>query len=313
MANMNLRMILIAVLAAAVPFVVPAFLTFQLTQALGLGIALVGLNVLTGYAGQPSLGHGAFFAIGAYAAAILVGLGLPWWAALPAAAAIGATFAAVLGKPILRLEHTYLALATFAVALAIPQLLRNTAVEKWTGGAQGLQIERPSPPGWMPSGVSQDSWMYWVALAAALLVVLCMEKLLRGRFGLELRALRDHPVAASASGIDVARSKTLAFVLSVACASLGGGLYALNVQLVTPDSFLVFLSLTMLVGLVIGGAGTSLGPWIGALFVQFVPSVADGISTAAPWAVFGFAVLAVVFLQPQGVAAMLRRPRGNLS
>lgn len=311
--NTSIRSILsVTLLAALLPLFVPAFLTFQLTQAIGLGIALVGLNVMTGMAGQPSLGHGAFFAVGAYGTAMLVNAGLPWWTALPLACGVGAVLAFVIGKPILRLEHTYLALATFAIALAVPQLVRNAAVERWTGGAQGLQLDRPSPPAWLEPWVNQDTWMYWVALALAVGAVLVVRRVARGRLGLELRALSDHTVAAAACGIDVSRSKTLAFVLSAVCACAGGALYALNVQLVTPDSFTLFLSLTMVAGLVVGGLGTALGPWIGALFVQFVPSVADRISTAAPWAIFGVTILLVVFLQPRGVAGMLHRaPRAK--
>ena len=198
------------------------------------------------------------------------------------------------------------AVKPLAIALALPQLVRNAAVERWTGGAQGLQLDRPSPPAWLEPWVNQDMWMYWVALALAIAVVLAVRRLARGRLGLELRALSDHTVAAAACGIDVSRSKALAFVLSAACACAGGGLYALNVQLVAPDSFTLFLSLTMVAGLVVGGLGTVLGPWIGALFVQFVPSLADRVSTAAPWAVFGVAILLVVFLQPRGIAGMLR-------
>ncbi|OUL99473.1 branched-chain amino acid ABC transporter permease [Variovorax sp. JS1663] len=308
--NISKRSILVvALVAALLPLLVPDFLTFQLTQTIGLGIALVGLNVLTGMAGQPSLGHGAFFAIGAYGTAMLVEAGLPWWTALPLACVLGAVLAFLIGKPILRLEHTYLALATFAIALAVPQLVRNAAVERWTGGAQGLQLDRPSPPAWLDPWVNQDMWMYWVALVLAVAVVLAVRRLARGRLGLELRALSDHAVAAAACGIDVSRSKALAFMLSAVCACVGGSLYALNVQLVTPDSFTLFLSLTMVAGLVVGGLGTALGPWIGAVFVQFVPSVADRISTAAPWAIFGVAILLVVFMQPRGIAGMLRFPQ----
>lgn len=305
--NTYFRILVVAALAAAVPLLVPAFLTFQLTQMIGLGIALVGLNVLIGWAGQPTLGHGAFFAVGAYGTAILVETGLPWWAALPAACAIGSALAFVIGKPILRLEHTHLALATFAIALAVPQLVRNAAVERWTGGAQGLQLDRPAPPAWLSNWVGQDMWMYWVALAVAVAVVLGVQRLSSARLGLELRALKDHSVAASSCGIDVPGSKAIAFMLSAACACAGGGLYALNVQLVTPDSFNILLSLTMLVALVVGGPGSLIGPWVGAAFVQFVPPLADRISTAAPWAIFGAAILIVVFVQPRGIAGLFRR------
>lgn len=140
-----------------------------------------------------------------------------------------------------------------------------------------------------------------------------MQRLSGARLGLELRALKDHAVAASSCGIDVPGSKAIAFMLSAACACAGGGLYALNVQLVTPDSFNMLLSLTMLVALValvalvVGGPGSLIGPWIGAAFVQFVPPLADRISTAAPWAIFGAAILIVVFVQPRGIAGLFQR------
>jgi branched-chain amino acid transport system permease protein len=302
---MTIGAIVLATLIA--PLLLPGFITFQLTQIIGFALALVGLNVLAGWAGQPCLGHGAFFAIGAYITAVLTQHAVPWWIALPAASILGSGIAFVLGKPILRLERTYLALATFALALAVPQLLHFSAFEQWVGGATGLQITRPSPPAWMSSFATEDAGMYWIALFTALSATIGVEVMLRGRLGLELRAIRDHSIAASACGIDVTRAKMLAFSLSAALACLGGGLYALSVQLVTPDSFTLFLSLTMLVALTIGGAGTTAGPWIGAVFVQVVPTLAEKVSTAAPWAIFGCAVLLVVFLEPRGLLVLVRR------
>lgn len=301
-------------LAALVPLLLPGYVTFQLTQTIGIALALVGLNVLMGWGGQPSLGQGAFFALGAYAVAVLAQFGVPWWLGMPAAIIFGAGVALLLGKPILRLEQTYLALATFALALAVPQLLRFSAWERWVGGAAGLQVGRPVQPSWMPAWVNQDIWMYWIALLVAVGTLVAVNTLLRGRLGLELRAVRDHPVAASACGIDVSRTKTIAFVMSAACGGLGGALYAMNVEFITPDSFTLFLSLTMLVGITIGGAGTLAGPLIGALFIQFVPIVAGGISTAAPWPIFGVAVLIVIFVEPRGLVGLwhrLMRRRGE--
>lgn len=297
----------LALAAALLAPALPAFLSFQFTQMMALAIAMMGLGVLTGWAGQPSMGQGAFFAIGAYGTAMLIHAGLPWWAALPLASLAGAVIAFVIGWPILRLEHAYLALATFAIALSVPQLLRHPAVERWTGGAQGLQLEQAAPPSMLEAWIAQDLWMYWLTLALATAIALALQRLSRARLGLELRALSDHAAAAAACGIDVSRGKALAFALSAACAGAGGGIYALNVQLVTPDSFTLLLSLTMVIGLVVGGPGSALGPWIGAAFVQFVPSLADRISTAAPWAVMGLAILLVIFVQPRGIAGMAER------
>lgn len=294
-------------LLAFAPLLLPGYVTFQLTQTVGLALALVGLNVLMGWGGQPSLGQGAFFALGAYVVAVLAQFGVPWWLGLPAAVLLGAGVALVLGKPILGLEQAYLALATFALALAVPQLLRFGAWERWVGGAAGLQLERPVQPAWMPAWVTQDAWMYWIALLVCTGAVLVVNTLLSGRLGLELKAVRDQPTAASACGIDVARTKTIAFVVSAACGGLGGALYALNVQLVSPDSFTLFLSLTMLVGLTIGGPGTLAGPIVGAVFIQFVPMLAGRISTAAPWPIFGVAVLIVILVEPRGLVGLWQR------
>ena len=303
--SISWRIFIVALLAAFVPLMVPAYLSFQLTQMIGLALALLGLNVLVGWAGQISLGQGAFFAMGAYGSAMLTDRGMPWWLAL----ALGTVGCAVLGylfgKPALRLERAYLALATFSLALAVPQLLRYRRWEAYTGGAQGLPVQRPEPPTWL--AVTADAYMYWIALAVAALMFIGTQRLRSGSTGLECQALRDHEVAAASCGVDVAAAKTKAFVLSAACAGIGGGLYALNVQLVTPDSFTLFLSLTLLIGLVVGGLGSLLGPLLGAAFIQFVPSAAEKISTSAPWAIFGLAVLLVVFVAPHGLAGLPRQ------
>ncbi len=304
---------MLAAAAVVAPLFLPGFLTFQLTQVVTLALALVGLNVLTGWAGQPSLGQGAFFAIGAYLTAILIQSSISWWLALPLATVIGCLIAVGLGSAFLRLERTYLALATFAWALAVPQLLHFPGLSQWTGGAAGLQLTRPAPPPYLPHSITEDVWMYWISLFVALGASAAVSTLLRGRLGLTLRALRDHPVAAGSCGIDITRAKSQAFAISAACACAGGGLYALSVQLVSPESFTVFLSLTMLVALTIGGVGTTCGPWIGAVFVQTVPALAEKVSSAAPWAIFGCSVLLVVFVEPRGLLRALERLTARIS
>lgn len=290
------------VAAAALPFAIAGASTFQLTQMIGIAIALIGLNVFVGWVGQPSLAQGAMFALGAYVTAMLCGIGVPWWLALPVSAVTVAAFAWVLAVPLLRLSHSYLALSTFAFALAIPQVLRHGSLSQWTGGATGLQLERPKAPSWVPAELGSDAWMYWVALAIAVLLTVALAKVLAGRRGLELRSVRDNAIAAAAHGVHVSRVKGVAFAFSGLCAALGGGLYALNVQYVSPDSFGVFLSLTMLVALVVGGPASTVGPWIGAAFILYVPAWAERVSTAAPWAIFGFSVLVIVFIAPGGLA-----------
>ncbi|MBL0727374.1 branched-chain amino acid ABC transporter permease [Piscinibacter sp. HJYY11] len=302
-----------AIALAVVPFFVPSALTFQLSQMVGLAIALTGLNIFVGWAGQPTLAQGAMFALGAYATAILCKAGVTWWLALPLAGLAVGAFAMLLALPILRLRHTYLALATFALALAVPQVLKHPALAGWTGGARGLELDRPHAPAWLQLDVSADAWMYWVALAVAVAVSVLVARVLAGRSGLALRAVRDNVFAAGAQGIHVSQVKNLAFCASGTLAALGGGLYALNVQYIGPESFQVFLSLTMLAALVVGGPGSAAGPWVGAALLQFVPSWAEAISTSAPWAIFGFSVLLVVFVAPKGIAGSWRPLQARLS
>src|SRR6476620_6385883 len=155
----TVTLLLIAV-ACVLPFIVSNYSTFQLTLVLVYAIALLGLNILTGYNGQISLGHGAFYALGAYCAAILMDqFGVPYWATIPAAAAVCLVAGFLFGLPALRLEGLYLALATFALGVAMPQLLKYKQFESWTGGVQGITIIKPDAPFGLP--LNPDRWLYY--------------------------------------------------------------------------------------------------------------------------------------------------------
>jgi branched-chain amino acid transport system permease protein len=287
--------------ACVLPFVLPSYAVFQATLVIAYALALLGLNLLTGFNGQISLGHGAFFALGAYVAAMLMEhAGLPYWATLPAAALAGGLFGYLFGLPALKLDGVYLALATFALGVATPQLLKYKGFEAWTGGSQGLVLVKPEAPFGLP--LDADQWLYFFCLAVALALFAVAHNLLRRGVGLSLVAVRDHPIAARAMGIDNARVKTLTFGLSAMYTSVGGALSAIAVQFVAPDSFSVFLSITLLVGAVVGGLSSLSGALYGAVFIQFVPQVAEQVSKAAPWAVYGAILLAVVLVWPTGVA-----------
>ena len=298
--------VLLIVLALAVlPFLLSDYRTFQFTQAIVYAIVLLGLNILTGYNGQISLGHGAFFAIGAYTAAILMDrFGVPYWATLPAAGLICFVFGFMFGLPALRLQGHYLALATFALAVATPQLLKYKRLEEWTGGVQGIVIMKPDPPFGLP--LSQDRWLYLFTLAVAVVLFVIAWNILRGRTGRALIALRDQPIAAEAMGVNGAIYKSTAFGISASYTGIGGALGAIAVQFVAPDSFTSFLSISFVVGIVVGGLATLSGAIWGALFIQFVPNFADQISKAAPWAIYGAVLLVFIYLMPGGVAWMLR-------
>ncbi len=301
----KITLLVVLALAMALPFVVSGYRTFQLTLVLVYAVALLGLNILTGYNGQISLGHGAFYAIGAYCTAILVDkFGVPYWATLPVAGAVCLAAGFLFGLPALRLEGLYLALATFALGVCMPQLLKNHAVEKWTGGVQGIVIAKPDPPFGLP--LNADQWLYFFCLAVAVVMFVLAWNLLRGRVGLALVAIRDHHIAAEAMGIHNALYKSLAFGVSAMYTGIAGALGAIAVQYVAPDSFNFFLSIVFLVGIVIGGLASIPGALYGAFFIQFVPNIADEISKAAPWAIFGVFLIAFVYLMPAGVAGAVR-------
>ena len=295
----------VLVLACALPFVVSNYRTFQLTLVLVYAIALLGLNILTGYNGQISLGHGAFYAIGAYCTAILMDrFGVPYWATVPFAGAACLMVGFLFGLPALRLEGLYLALATFALGVSMPQLLKYHHLEKWTGGVQGIVIAKPEPPFGLP--LNPDQWLYFFTLAVTIVMFVLGWNLLRGRVGRALVAIRDQHVAAEAMGVNGALYKSLAFGVSAMYTGIAGALGAVAVQYVAPDSFNIFLSIVFLVGIVVGGLASISGAVFGALFIQFVPNIADEVSKAAPWAIFGIVMIGFVYLMPTGVAGAVR-------
>jgi len=299
-------------LACALPFFLGNYRVFQLTLVLAYAIALLGLNMLTGYNGQISLGHGAFYAIGAYTAAILMDkLGLPYWATIPIAAAVCFVVGFLFGLPALRLEGLYLALATFALGVAMPQILKHEGLAHWTGGSQGVVIVKPEAPAW--TGLSQDQWLYFFTLAWVVVFFVVAWNLLRGRIGRAMVAIRDQPIAAQAMGVNTSLVKSLTFGVSALYTGAAGALGAIAVQFVAPDSFGIFLSITLLVGVVIGGLASISGAFFGAVFIQFIPNIADQISKAAPWAIYGVVLIAFMYAMPTGVAGFLRLARARLA
>jgi branched-chain amino acid transport system permease protein len=313
---LQLLLIALALLAAcALPFFLSNYSTFQMTMVLVYAIALLGLNILTGYNGQISLGHGAFYAIGAYATAVLMDkFGWPYWATLPVAAAVCLLAGFLFGLPALRLEGPYLALATFALAVALPQLLKYKHLEQWTGGVQGIVITKPDSPIASLFGLRMngDRWLYFFTLFVTVIMFVIGWNLLRGRIGRALIAIRDQPVAAASMGIDNALYKSLAFGVSAMFTGVAGALGAIAVAFVAPDSFTVFLSLSLMVGMVIGGLASISGAFFGALVVQFVPNVADHISKAAPGAIYGAMLILFMYVMPTGIVGAIRLAWGKL-
>jgi branched-chain amino acid transport system permease protein len=296
---------LAAILAVAciLPFAISGYRVSQFSQVLIYAIAMLGLNILTGFNGQISLGHGAFYAIGAYTTAILLDkTGIPYWATVPIAGAIclGAGF--LFGLPALRLEGLYLALATVALAVATPQILKFKGFDYWTGGVQGIQVGSPAAPFGLP--LNTDRWIYYFCLIWTIALFIAARNLLRGRSGRAIIAIRDHPVAAATMGIDTALYKSLTFGVSAMYTGIAGALGALLWAFVSPDSFPVLLSINFLVGSVVGGIGSIAGAFIGALFIEFTPNFADQISKAAPDAIFGIFLIALMYLMPTGAVGV---------
>ena len=295
--------LVVLVLAAALPLFVSGFRLFQFTQVLIYAIALLGLNLLTGYNGQFSLGHGAFYGIGAYTSAIMVdrwGIGYGW--TIPTAGLVCLIVGFLFGRPALRLEGLYLALATFSLALAVPQILKY--FEDWTGGSQGIVLSKPKAPLHLP--LTEDQWLYFLTLAVTIVLFVLAANLLGGRTGRAIVAIRDNHIAAEAMGVNNALYKSVTFGVSAAYTGIAGALSAIVVAYVAPDSFDVFLSITLLTGIVIGGFGTIAGPIYGALFIQFVPNWAQDISKAAPWAIFGLFLIGFMYVMPRGIAGFLQ-------
>lgn len=298
--------------AVAAPWFLTNFQTFQLTQVLVYAIAILGLNLLIGYNDQISLGHGAFYAIGAYTVAILSHhMGVPYWMGIPIAALVSFVAGYLFGFPALRLEGHYLALATFALALAVPPLLKHPEVSQWTRGVQGIFIPKPKAPAGLP--LKPDQWLYYFTLAWLLVLFLMASNLLRGRIGNAIRAIRDNPTAAETMGVNLARTKSLVFGVSALYTGLAGGLSATIIQFVAPDSFTMFLSVFLFVGVVVGGIGSIPGAIIGGAFIVVVPNLAADIFKAATNGIFGLFLVLMMFFMPNGVWGAVRAAFARLS
>lgn len=301
----NVTIGIFLIIALTLPFVVKSFIVFQLTMALIYAIAILGLNLLTGFNGQFSLGHSAFFGLGAYTTAILMEHGnVPYVLTLPVAGIVCFAFGFLFGLPALRLAGIYLALATFALAVATPQILKMTPLEHWTGGVQGIVILKPDAPFGLP--LSSDQWLYFLTLTVGLGLTVCAFNIINSRTGRALIAIRDNPIAARSMGIDISLYKTLTFGVSALYTGIAGALSAIVVSFVAPDSFTFLLSVALFVGLVVGGVGSIPGALVGGLFVLFVPNLAEHVSKGLAGAVYGIILILVIYVMPSGAAGLAR-------
>jgi branched-chain amino acid transport system permease protein len=291
--------LVILVILLVLPFLVKNFWVFQMTRVLYLGLAVMALNILTGGSGQFSLGQSAFFALGAYTTAILMEhANMNYALTIPLAGMVAFAAGYLFGKPALRLSGIYLALATFALAVAMPQLLKLHFLEGLTGGVQGLTVMKPDAPFGIP--MSADMWVYYFTLAITIAIYVGAVNLLRSRSGRAFMAIRDNEIAASAMGVDVAFYKTLAFGVSAGITGIAGALEVIAVNFAAPDSYTINQAISLFLGMVVGGVGWLPGSFVGAAFIIFVPNVAESVSKGLSGAVFGVLLFIVIFLVPHG-------------
>ncbi|WP_306204259.1 branched-chain amino acid ABC transporter permease [Actinoplanes sp. RD1] len=287
--------------------ILPPFRTYQLATVGAYLCVTAGLTVLTGLNGQLSLGHGALMATGAYTLALCCNAGWPLTLAFAAAILLTTAAGAVIGLAAARLRGPYLAGLTLAVAVVVPAI--TSTFDDTFNSDQGLPVALEPPP----ATVTVEQWQAWLSWGGALITMLALTVVVRGRFGRELRAVRDDETAARLAGVSVARTQVLAFVISAACAGLGGALFAVLSQSVSPGAFPLSLSLFLVMAVVIGGLGRLAGAVWGAVLLVALPalahSVTDGIEAQRlegnlPLALFGFALIAVMLAAPGGIAAL---------
>ncbi|MBU2486619.1 MAG: branched-chain amino acid ABC transporter permease [Alphaproteobacteria bacterium] len=304
--------VILLAIGVAAPFLSGNFLIFQLTMMMIYAIAILGLNILTGINGQFSLGHGAFYAVGAYTAAIMMdqfGVGYLW--TLPMAGIICFMVGFLFGLPALRLDGVYLALATFALAVVTPQLFKLSPFEHWTSGVMGIVISKPDAPFGLP--LNPDQWLYFLTFAIGLLAYVCARNLVGSRTGRALMAIRDNPIAARSMGVNTALFKSLAFGVSALYTGVAGALGAIVVQYISPDSFHFALSVALVVGLVVGGVGWLPGALFGGAFIMFVPNIAEELSKGLSGAVYGVIMILMMYAIPTGLGGLLKAALGALS
>jgi branched-chain amino acid transport system permease protein len=296
------------VLALVLPWLLTDVWTLRFTMALTFALTLLGLNLLIGYCGVASLGHAGFMLLGAYAAAILVTrTSLGWTVAILGGGAVSGIVSLLFAYPIKRLDRTLLALTTMSFAAALPQLVRHPKLAIWTGGADGIVLDPLQVPEVVAKwGVGADTWYYYVVLLCLVLGYALLVHLLNNRTGRAIQAVREHPISAASMGINVNATKIFVFGLSAIYAGVAGGLFAMQIQFVSADSFSLFDSMILAVGIVVGGLASLGGAVIGAFFIRFVPTAAGAVSTAAPWAVFGIAIALTVYFLPRGIVGGMR-------
>jgi branched-chain amino acid transport system permease protein len=307
--------IVVAVILVLLSIQLGSYRDYQMAEVAAYVTAVAGLTVLIGLSGQISIGNGAFMAVGAYGGALLlIHLNWPLELVLLASVVVAAVSGAIFGLAAARLRGPYLAGATLMLAVALPSLADQYAGA--FGGDQGLSTSINTPAFLGPT-FPPTRWLAWVTCAGALIILILLANLGRSRIGRSWRALRDDEVAASLAGLNVARLQILAFVVSAACAGLGGALLALVTGIVAPGAYTLTLSIGLLTAAVVGGLGSLLGAVWGSLLLVLVPTYLTNVaashgfsgaaSSSVPIAAYGVVLIVVMLVFPAGIQGGLRR------
>jgi branched-chain amino acid transport system permease protein len=315
--------------------VVANFSAIRWAIAVTLAVAILGLNIVTGYSGQISIGHSAFFGIGAYTTKILIAdHGWPFLATLPVAGALGFVVGAVIGVPALRIRGLYLSLITLGLALAFPAIVKSdnffgVDFASITGGSNGKVISSGDvttkqgfhwkPPSWAPSGWTTNDWVFTTVFVIAIVLFVLTSNLIRSSVGRGMIAMRDNETGAAVSGVYPAQYKVLAFATSALVTSIGGGCFALASTTIGPDTFGLQRSIEFIAGLVIGGVATILGPAIGGVLVEWLPYWAFEVNwpilgkLQGPQAgiLYGVILVLIIFFMPGGIVYGIRQLRAK--
>jgi len=300
----TLKFGLFAIVAILIPVFVPGYALQQVAIAIAYAIAILGLNLLMGFAGQICLAQGTLFGVGAYVTAILnATYGISPLVTLPVSAAVAAVVGLAIGLPALRLQGLQLAIVTFGIAAAFPQLLLKMG--SLTGGVSGLPIDALEPPSFMPD--NPELWLYIISLTCAGIGALLVSLMLFGDNGRALRAQRDNPQIAQALGINLTRTRLWAFAASSALSGLGGGVFGIISGFISPESFLAILSINIVIGSIVGGVTSIVGAFLGGLFMVFVPTWASDINLSLGNLIYGLALIVIMMVARNGVTGFIEK------
>lgn len=292
----------VAVILFFVPLFATPFTNLQLSLIVAYGVAILGLDVLTGHAGQASLGQSAFFGLGAYATAAGFEHGWPAIAGLAVAIGLSGLIGVLAAVPAVRLRGFAFGIITLALpVVAVPLAVR---LQSLTGGSQGLATDSVRAPAW--SGLADDQWRYYVIVVVGAIAFLLVRNLLVGRIGRGLASVRTNETMAAATGVPVQRYKVLAFTVAALCGGVAGWLYLVAVQFISPDSLQLTLAISLLASLVVGGIRSRLGALIGAAFYVLVPDITDKLTPGRSYLVSGVVLLVVLFFFRGGIAGALK-------